>query len=126
MNKAIEKLTVELSKEHNRAVPSIPILNYLIAQVEENEELASRITLENKTIKECFEYVLQEVRKLLDGKNGWLDDQEVYDLAINYFISDDIEIKKPKPIERSQRPVQPTVKKIEKKVDKKELQISFF
>ena len=126
IEKAKEKLTQELEKEHNRMVPAVPILIYLINRVGEKEELAPRVLLENKTVKECFEYVLQEARKLLEGKSGWLDDQVVYDLAETYFMSDDIEIEKPKytPPAKPTLPTQ-TVKK-EVKEEKKEQQLSLF
>lgn len=128
INKALEKLSVELEKKHKGTVPAIPILNYLIAKVKESEELADRINLERKTVEKCFKYVLQEVKKLLNNANGWLDDQAVYDLAEKYFMSDDLEIDKPKPVvpKTTTKPTQITPKKEEKKTEEKESQISLF
>lgn len=98
LEKAINILNGELEKEHSSMVPAIPIINYLISKCENDEEFAERIVLENKRIKECFEYVLQEVRKKLNNKNGWIDDPEVYAMAETYYLSDDENlIEKPEP-----------------------------
>lgn len=97
LEKAINLLNKELEKEHSPMVPAVPIINYLISKCGNNEEFAKRIVLENKSIKECFKYVLQEVKKKLNNKNGWIDDQEVYDMAETYYLSDEDLIEKPKP-----------------------------
>ncbi len=97
LENAINILNEELEKKHSPMVPAVPIINYLISKCENNEEFAKRIVLENKSIKECFKYVLQEVKKKLNNKNGWIDDQEVYDMAETYYLSDEDLIEKPKP-----------------------------
>lgn len=94
-NKAVDMLEKELEKKHSPYVPAIPIINYLISKCKDDAEFAKRVTLENKTLEECLEYVLQEVKKKLNNKSGWIDDQEVYDMAVTYYVSDDIKIEKP-------------------------------
>lgn len=98
LEKAINLLNDELKKEHSEMVPAVPIINYLISKCENSEEFAERIVLENKSLKECFEYVLQEVKKKLNNKNGWIDDPEVYGMAEHYYLSDEEGlIEKPEP-----------------------------
>lgn len=97
LEKAINLLNKELEKEHSPMVPAVPIINYLISKCGNDEEFAERIVLENKSIKECFEYVLQEVKKKLNNKNGWIDDPEVYGMAEYYYLSDENLIEKPEP-----------------------------
>lgn len=93
--KAIDILKGELEKEHSPMVPGVPIINYLIDKCEKDENFADRITLENKNLKECLEYVLQEVKKKLNGKNGYIPDQEVYNIAETYYLLDEVKIEKP-------------------------------
>ena len=97
LENAINILNEELEKKHSPMVPAVPIINYLISKCENNEEFAKRIDLENKSIKECFKYVLQEVKKKLNNKNGWIDDPEVYGMAEYYYLSDENLIEKPEP-----------------------------
>lgn len=96
-NKAVDMLEKELEKKHSPYVPAIPIINYLISKCKDDAEFAKRVTLENKTLEECLEYVLQEVKKKLNNKSGWIDDQEVYDMAEYYYLSDENLIEKPEP-----------------------------
>lgn len=93
--KAIDILKGELEKEHSPMVPTVPIINYLIDKCEKDENFADRITLENKNLKECLEYVLQEVKKKLNGKNGYIPDQEVYNMVETYYLLDEVKIEKP-------------------------------
>lgn len=93
---AVDLLKEELEKEHSPMVPAIPIINHLISRCEGDEAFSERVVLENKSLEECLKYVLQEVKKKLDGKNGCIPDQEVYDMAETYYTLDKVEIEKPK------------------------------
>lgn len=92
---AIELLKGELEKEHSPMVPATPIINYLISKCKCDENFATRIILEKKSLKECLEYVLQDVKKKLNNRNGHIPDQEVYDMAEIYYILDEVIIEKP-------------------------------
>lgn len=87
---AIKVLRDALNGNYDNNVPAGPIINYLLTKCEEDEEFAQRVVLENKNVKDCMKYVLQEVKKLLNNRSGWLEDRVVYGLAENYFINDEI------------------------------------
>lgn len=96
---AMQILKEGLEEKYHRSIPAAPIINYLIDKCEHDEGFSKRIVLENKSIKECFEYVLKEVLKRLNGSNmGWIDDSEVYAMAEEYYILDEVKIEKPKPV----------------------------
>ena len=86
-----------LEEEHDDMVPAEPTLQYLISKCEEDNNFYERVLLENKKVKECMQYVLQEVKKKLENKNGYLPREEVFGMAEEYYLSDDIKIDKPKP-----------------------------
>lgn len=91
----ISLLREELTKEHSPMVPAVPIIDYLISKCECDKEFSERITLEKKSLKECLEYVLQEVKKKLKNGNGYIPDPEVYAMAETYYILDEVAIEKP-------------------------------
>lgn len=120
LKNAVNLLKEELEKEHLPMVPAVPIINYLIARCEDDKIFSERILLEEKSIKECFEYVLQEVKKKLNNKNGWIDDPEVYAMAEYYYLSDEENlIEKPEPrvidIPKTNTNNRPVVKKAPEK-----------
>lgn len=123
---ALKLLKGELENEHDKMIPAKPILNYLINKTEDDREFAERVLLEEKTVKDCFKYVLQEVKKALNNKNGYLPDQVVYDMAIDYFVLDGELIEKaPEPPKRTTPAYTPPTPKKEVKKEEKP-QISLF
>lgn len=95
---ALELLKKELEVKHSNKIPSKEILDYLIKKAEDDEDFSKRVLIEKKSFKECLDYVFQEVRKLLmERKTFWLDDPEVYGMAEDYYISDDVKFDKPEP-----------------------------
>lgn len=44
---------------------------------------------ERKKLSKCFSYVTDEVKKALNSKNGWLDDNEVYAYTETYYMTDE-------------------------------------
>lgn len=88
MERAITKLQGEL-QDIKQPYMEKPIVDYLEANLD--EMLAEQIVLEHKALKKCIEYIRAEARKKLNGNNGYLPDQEVYDMAVAYFQVDDAE-----------------------------------
>ena len=84
----------ELEKEKNPAV--IRIGNYLKKRAETDPSVKNNLNKENKSLKECWDYVLGEVAKTMyrNGKFGCAagDDEDLYALAIHYYDEDDIKI----------------------------------
>lgn len=68
------------------------IQNYLLELSNENELIKAALENENKSIDNCITYIFNTVKK--SGITGF-DDQEIYDMAIEYYLKDDIEIGDP-------------------------------
>ena len=86
----------QLNSEKNPAI--IKIGNYLKDRAEIDPSVKRTIKKENKTLKDCWQYVIGEISKTIyrDGEIGIAagDDQILYDLAVHYYDEDDIKIKK--------------------------------
>lgn len=65
------------------------IQNYLLEFSKENEPLKAALANESKNINDCITYILNTVKK--SGFTGF-DDQEIYDMAIEYYLTENIEI----------------------------------
>ncbi len=84
----------ELKKEKNPAV--IRIGNYLKKRADTDPSVKNNLNKENKSLKECWDYVLGEVAKTMfrSGNFGCAagDDEDLYALAVHYYDEDDIKI----------------------------------
>ena len=89
---AIEKLKQELAANENNQVPAKPIVDYLIEASKLSDELAIAIKQEDKTLEKCFDYVLEKVKEKLNSRSGYVDDQEVYDMACSYYLDRKVNI----------------------------------
>lgn len=72
---------------------------YLDKRAEEDPLFAVTYAKENKSIDECFSYIMGEVLKASVNINGGakgcqMDDDEVYSMAVHYYDEDDIKISK--------------------------------
>lgn len=90
---SIEKIERELDESKVNNVPAAPIAKHLISKCEVDSSLSSRVLLKDKSLKDCLNYVYQEVKKIINGACGWIDDPEVYKIAEDYFILDNIKIE---------------------------------
>jgi hypothetical protein len=68
------------------------IENFITSASEKNDLLKLALAKEEKTIDGCINFILNEVHK--SGINGWAD-EDVYELAVFYYIQDNIEESKP-------------------------------
>lgn len=86
----------QIKNEKNPAIKRIG--EYLLKRSLEDPSVERTIQKENKTLKECWNYILGEISKKIyrEGNFGVAagDDQELFDLAVHYYDEDDIEIKK--------------------------------
>ena len=87
---AIEKLKRELKQNANDAVPAQQITDYLIQKCKDDKDFSEKILDENKNLKGCFDFVYKKVKEKLNSRNGWIDDQEVYDMAEEYFTGEKV------------------------------------
>ena len=90
---AAEKLKNEFKESKDKRVPGEHILKHLLTKCKEDEEFSRRINLEEKTLKGCFDYVFNEVKKKLNGSSGWVEDNEVYRMAETYWLLNMTELK---------------------------------
>lgn len=85
----------ELKQEKNPAV--IRIGNYLKKRAETDPSVKNNLQKENKSLNECWDYVLGEVAKTMyrNGKFGCAagDDEDLYALAVHYYDEDEIKIE---------------------------------
>lgn len=93
-NKTAEgKIIEQLKTDRNSHIPSEPISKFLINKANEDSEFAKFILIETKSMKKCFDYVEKEViKELQKTKSGWIDDDVVYNWAVDYFKTDDAEL----------------------------------
>lgn len=88
----MEKFNEELLKATNMWV--VRIGNYL----KSCDDLHHNLEKENKSLDECFRYVLNELaNKAKENQHdnvGYVagDDEEIYELAVHYYDEDDIEV----------------------------------
>ncbi|MCD8394508.1 MAG: PcfK-like family protein [Bacteroidales bacterium] len=68
------------------------IQQYLTKRSEEDAMFATTFTKPNKSIDECYAYILGEMRKR--GNAVAATEEEVYGLAVHYYDEDDIKVSK--------------------------------
>lgn len=66
------------------------IKNYLDERAKNDELFAKAYAKPNKSIDECYKYILGEARK--KGTAVGMSHEEVYGLAVHYYDEDDIKI----------------------------------
>lgn len=94
------------------------VLDYLEANV--SEVLAEKIKSGNKTMDQCWTYIIGQAEKQKDGKVACISDMEVFGWAIHFFEEDKITAKEEKPAVKvvvSEKKPEP--KKVEKKKEEK-------
>ena len=90
----MDKFKKELAKAKNPWVKRIG--DYLLSR----DDLKNNLEKKNKSLDECFEYVLGELAKKAEKQAeygvGFVsgDDSELYELAIHYYDEDDIKVEK--------------------------------
>ena len=66
------------------------IKSYLDRMAKDDELFAKYYAKEGKTLDECCSYIMGEARKR--GNAVCMTDEEVYGLAVHYYVEDDIEV----------------------------------
>lgn len=78
-----------MSNKKNNPVKNA-IKAYLDKRAQEDTLFAASYAKENKSIDECFDYIIGEVRK--KGNAIYMTDDEVFGMAVHYYDEDDIKI----------------------------------
>lgn len=71
------------------------IKKHLDKRAQEDELFAKTYAKPHKSIEECCKYILQEVRK--KGNAVFMEDAEVYGMAVHYYDEDSIKVDQPTP-----------------------------
>ena len=90
-------MTLEQLKQQDKKHAQ-KIADYLVNRCEEDKFLEEKILSSNKTLKGCIDYCKNEARNQAEDGCAMVEDQEVYDWAVHYFLEDslDFEPKEPK------------------------------
>ena len=86
------------------------IANYLLNRIETDECLKAKLEETNKTLKGCVEFVKKEAKKQAEDNVAIIEDQQVYEWAVHYFLEDSLDFE----------PKEKTIKKKNKNDDKEE------
>lgn len=81
----------ELIKEKNPAV--IRIGKYLEERAKSDPSFEKILHKENKSLNECFQYIINEAKKQAKSNCACIDDDTVFGWAVHYYDEDDIKIK---------------------------------
>lgn len=88
----MKKFEEELKKEKNPWIKRIG--KYLLSR----DDIKENLKKENKSLKECFDYILIELSKKCkrEGNAGFIagDDEEIFAMAVHYYDEDDIKLGK--------------------------------
>lgn len=88
----MDKIKAEMDSSQNPWIKKIG--NYLLSR----NDLEDKLNNQNKSLKECFDYILIEIAKqsVKEGVTGYAagEDDEIYSLAVHYFDEDNLEIGK--------------------------------
>jgi hypothetical protein len=92
---AIAKIDAGMLDSKETKVSAEPIAKFLRGKCSE-DDFAALVSQEHKTLDKCFAFVYEQVQKHLNRRQGWIDDNEVYAMAVDYFNLDDAEIERRK------------------------------
>lgn len=99
------------------------IANYLLNRIETDECLKAKLEETNKTLKGCVEYIKEEARKEAEDNVAIIEDSQVYEWAVHYFLEDNLDCEskaKPSKKKNDEQEKQSTPKVSKPKKDIKE------
>lgn len=100
---AIKKITDSMQNCNEKNVPAEPIAEFLKGKCSEDEKFATLVMQEHKMLDKCFSFVYEQAKKHLNSSSGWIEDNEVYMMAVDYFSLDDAELEQKKAEEEKRR-----------------------
>ena len=69
------------------------IANYLLERIETDECLRAKLEETNKTLKGCVDYVKSEAKKQAEDGVAMIEDNQVYDWCVHYFLEDNLDFE---------------------------------
>ena len=80
------------------------IANYLLNRIETDECLKAKLEETTKTLKGCVEYVKKEANKQAEDNVAIIEDQQVYEWVVHYFLEDSLDCEpKAKPSKKKNK-----------------------
>ena len=70
------------------------IANYLLERIETDECLRAKLEETNKTLKGCVDYVKSEAKKQAEDGVAMVEDNQVYDWCVHYFLEDNLDFER--------------------------------
>lgn len=101
IDEAVKKLQGELKSAKEEYAE--PILMHMIERCRESETLANAVCQHHKTWEKCFEYIMDQARKLKSGNCAMVKDSVVYEWAEDYYRLDDKALEEKKTKEAKER-----------------------
>ena len=78
----------KLDKKYAQAIAS-----YLLGRIETDECLRAKLEETNKTLKGCVDYVKSEAKKQAEDGVAMVEDNQVYDWCVHYFLEDNLDFE---------------------------------
>ena len=69
------------------------IADYLLERIETDECLRAKLEETNKTLKGCVDYVKSEAKKQAEDGVAMIEDNQVYDWCVHYFLEDNLDFE---------------------------------
>ena len=69
------------------------IANYLLGRIETDELLKTKLEETTKTLKGCVDYAKSEAKKQAEDGVAMIEDSQVYDWCVHYFLEDNIDFE---------------------------------
>ena len=69
------------------------IASYLLGRIETDECLRAKLEETNKTLKGCVDYVKSEAKKQAEDGVAMIEDNQVYDWCVHYFLEDNLDFE---------------------------------
>lgn len=107
----------ELKKVDNPALRKVA--DYLQERAKQDSLFASSLKKEQKSLNECWNYIVAEARKKAKNNCACLEDEEVYGIAVHYYDEDDLKANPINTIVKSSVSSSKTIEKDKKKPVKK-------
>ena len=66
--------------------------NYLMERAKTDQAVAGNLKKENKSLKRCFQFIIDEAKKMQNGNCAMVEDEVVFGWAIHYYDEDNLSI----------------------------------
>ena len=100
-DEAIKKITESEYGNHGEDLAK-PIIEFIIGKCEE-EEFAALVMQEHKTLEKALDFVMEQAKKHLNSKSGYIPPDEVFAMVNDYFVMDDEALERKKAEEAAKR-----------------------